>query len=190
MLEAFDTASARPARSLLAATALSDAAAARLDPSMNVRRFIDRLLADQLPSDALAVIARVLPVPLLVAWGCECVKAGITGAGAAFEAERAAVALAEQCLKDPTDQNRQLCLEFAERGRRATAGAWLAMAAAWADGNLAPPGSGATVTAPPEAVSDTIVAALYLSAAGAAGRLTSYAQRALVTFGARTPAAS
>jgi hypothetical protein len=194
MLDALDPASTRLAKAFAASLSLSDAAAARLDGGLNVRRFIDRLLAERLPGDALAVIARTLPVPLLVAWCCECVRAGLDGGAPALAAERAAVALAEQCLREPTDANRQLCLEFAARGRRATAGAWLAMAAAWADGNLTAPGSPAAVAAPHEAIADTVLAALQLAAAGAGAeaptRLSSYAQRALAAFGPRPASAS
>jgi hypothetical protein len=190
MLEAFDPSSSPPAKPFVASLDLSEAAVGRLESGLTVRRYLDRLMTDNLGSDAIVVIARALPVQFVVAWGCECVRAGLGGTGAAVEAERAAVTLAEQCLREPTDENRQLCLEFAERGRRATAGAWLATAAAWAEGYLTPPGSPSKVEAPPHAVGEAVVAALKMSAvsAGAAApaRLSAYAARALSIFGPRS----
>ena len=189
MNEVFDPSASVQARPHVAALALSDDAMARLESGQNVRAFLDRLIADGLAADALLIIARALPVQLLVAWCCECVRSSLEGAGAPIEAERAAVALAEQCLKDPSDENRQLCLEFAEHGKRATAGAWLTTAAGWADGVLTPPDSPVKVPAPPQAVADAAVVALRLAALRGKGapatRLSSYAQRALALFGPR-----
>ena len=189
MLQALDPGSSSLAKPFVAPLTLTDAATAHLDSSVNVRRYLDRLLAAGLAGDVVVIIARALPAQLAVAWCCECVRTGLEGTGPANEAERAAVALAEQCLQEPTDEIRQLCLEFAERAGRRTAGAWLATAAAWADGALSPPGVETKVPAPPEAVAAAVVAALKLGAARAgaqeAARLNSYARRALDVFGPR-----
>jgi hypothetical protein len=189
MLEALDPGSTSPAKSFVASLTLSDDAMAQLDAAANVRRYLDRLLAAGLAGDALVIIARALPPQLAVAWCCECVRAGLEGLGAANEAERAAVALAEQCQQEPSDEIRQLCLEFAERAQRRTAGAWLVTATAWVDGHLSPPGAATKVPAPPEAIAAAVVAALKLAAARAgaeeAERLNTYARRALALFGPR-----
>src|SRR5450631_2550953 len=189
MLEALDPGSTSLAKPFVASLSLSDDAMAQLDAAANVRHYLDRLLAAGLAGDVLVIIARALPAQLAVAWCCECVRTGLAGAGAANEAERAAVALAEQCQQEPSDALRQLCLEFAERARRRTAGAWLVTAAAWADGHLSPPGAATKVPAPPEAIAAAVVAALKLAAARAgaeeAARLNAYAKRALALFGPR-----
>jgi hypothetical protein len=189
MLQALDPGSSSLAKPFVAPLTLTDAATAHLDSSVNVRRYLDRLLAAGLAGDVVVIIARALPAQLAVAWCCECVRTGLEGTGPANEAERAAVALAEQCLQEPTDEIRQLCLEFAERAGRRTAGAWLVTAAAWADGALSPPGVETKVPAPPEAVAAAVVAALKLGAARAGAqetaRLNSYARRALDVFGPR-----
>jgi hypothetical protein len=189
MLEALDPDSTSLAKPFVASLTLTDAATAQLDGRANVRRYLDRLLAAGLSGDALVVIVRALPVQLAVAWCCECVRSGLKGTGPANEAERAAVALAEQCLQEPNDDIRQLCLEFAERAHRRTAGAWLVTAAAWADGHLTPPGVETKVPAPPEAVAAAVIATLRLAAAHAgaeeAPRLNAYATRALAVFGPR-----
>jgi hypothetical protein len=189
MLEAFDPSSSPPAKPFVASLDLSEAAVRRLESGLNVRRYLDRLLKEGLAADAIMVIARALPVQFVVAWGCECVRTGLEGTGPAVETERAAVTLAEQCLREPTDDNRQLCLEFAERGRRATAGTWLATAAAWVEGYLTRPGSASKVEAPAHVVGEAVVAALKMSAAragpAAPERLAGYATRALTLFGPR-----
>ncbi|HLZ96916.1 MAG TPA: hypothetical protein VKP66_03165 [Steroidobacteraceae bacterium] len=189
MLEALDPGSTSLAKPFVASLNLSDDAMAHLDSRANVRRYLDSLLAAGLAGDVLVIIARALPAGLAVAWCSECVRGGLEGSGAAVEAERAAVALAQQCQQEPNDEIRQLCLEFAERAQRRTAGAWLVTAAAWADGHLSPPGAATKIPAPPEAVAAAVVAALKLAAARAgteeAARLNTYAKRALALFGPR-----
>lgn len=194
MLEALDPASGQLAKPFVATLGLSAEAAQRLDAGSNVRGYVERLIADGLPADALAVIARTLPAQYLVAWCCECIRASLGSAvpppgaeRAALEAERTALALAEQCLRQPNDANRQLCTEFAERARHAAPGAWLAAAAAWSEGSLAPPGV-PPIPAPREAVADAVLAALKMTAGRASGgarpRLEFFASRALAVFGA------
>ena len=189
MLEALDPGSNSLAKPFVDSLTLSDDAVAHLDGGVNVRRYVDRLLEAGLAGDVVVIIARALPGQLAVAWCCECVRTGLESSGPANEAERAAVALAEQCMQEPSDEIRQLCLEFAERARRRTAGAWLVTAAAWADGALSPPGAATKVPAPPEATAAAVVAALKLAAARAgaeeAQRLNTYARRALDVFGPR-----
>ncbi len=186
MLEPFDPTSAKPAKGLVTAKGLSDAALTRLDAATNLRGYIERLLAEGLPADALKVIVQALPAQYVVAWCCECVRNSLDGNGAAIEADRAGVRLAEQCLRDPSESNRQLCLDYAQAGRYGSPGAWLATAAAWAEGSLSPI-SGAPVPAPHRAVSDAVIAALKMAAARAGAdrepRLTAYATRALIVFG-------
>lgn len=189
MLDAFDPGSRGFARSFVSSVDLSDAALARLESGQNVRRYLDRLVAEGLSLDALVIIARALPAQLVVAWGCECLRQCLEGSGPAVEAERAGVALAEQCLKDPSDENRQLCLEFAAAARHLTACAWIATAAAWADGSLTPKGAPVKVEAPAKAVGEAVVAALRLAANRGGrdpySRLAAFATRALTLFGPR-----
>src|ERR1043165_9381358 len=124
MLEALDPASKTAAKSFVSSLELSDAARSRLESGQNVRRYIDKLVGEGLAADGLVVIARALPPQLAVAWGLECTRVGLEGSGTVIEAERAGIALAEQCLKDPSEDNRQLCLEFGDRARRPTSSGW------------------------------------------------------------------
>jgi len=194
MLEAFDPDARELAKSFVCSVDLSDAALARLQSGQNVRGYLDRLVADGLALDALVIIARSLPAQLAAAWGCECLRRSLEGSGPAVEAERAGVTLAEQCLKEPTDENRQLCMEFAEGARRQSASAWLATAVAWADGPLTPKSAPVKVYAPARAVGEAVVAALRLAAIrggeDATACLTSFATRALALFGPRIPRSS
>jgi hypothetical protein len=194
MLEAFDPASKASAKTFVSSLELSDAARGCLEGGQNVRRYLDRLVGEGLAADGLVVIARALPAQLAVAWGCECVRLGLEGAGPVIDAERAGIALAEQCLKDPSEDNRQLCLQFAEGARRLTASSWMATAAAWADGPLTPPSVPVKVDAPPQAVGEAVVAALKLSALrtgkNPTERLATFATRALTLFGPRPPRTS
>lgn len=186
MLEQFDPTSVKPAKGLVAARGLSEAALERLDAATNLRRYVDGLLAEGLAADALTVIVHALPTQYVVAWCCECVRNSLDGSGAKVEVDHAGVKLAEQCLRDPSDANRQLCLDYAQAGRYASPGAWVATAAAWAEGSLAPPGA-PSVPAPRQAVGEAVIAALKMVAArgGAARqpRLKAYATRALSIFG-------
>ena len=108
MLEAFDPTYNKPVPAFVASLDLSEAARARLEGATSVRRYVERLAAEGCAVDALAVIAHGLPTQYLVAWCCECVRNSLDSAGAQLEAERAAIALAEQCLRHPTDDNREL----------------------------------------------------------------------------------
>jgi hypothetical protein len=187
MLEAFDPTYNKPVQTFVASLDLSEAARARLDGATSVRRYVERLAVEGCAVDALTVIAHGLPTQYLAAWCCECVRNSLDSAGTQLEAERAAIALAEQCLRHPTDDNRELCLEFAERAKHRSAGAWLTTAAAWVVGSLAPRGS-PHVPAPDTAIAAAVLAALQFAAArypGAARqeRLKAYAERALVVFG-------
>ena len=82
----------------------------------------------------------------------------------ADEREREAIRIVETWLADPSEQNRHAALEFAESGGFATAGCWVAAAAGWSGGSLAP--KGYTEIPPPDAVTGHAVhGSLHLAAA-------------------------
>lgn len=188
MIEALDPASSRAAGPEIAGLELSDEAMERFDARANVRTTVDRLLADGFAQDAVAVVARVLPSQYLVAWGCECIRQGTRPGSPLTDPDQAGLALAEQCIRHPTEENWRMCMDFAERSDYAIAGAWIAAAAAWVEGSLAPAGV-AAVRAPASAVSEAVLAALTMIAAGG-GRagtevFANWADRALAVFGTR-----
>jgi hypothetical protein len=191
MLPCLDPANPTPAAALLPADWLEEATYARFAGQGNIRHWIDELLAAGEPDDALRLIARVLPRKYALAWACEVLKGLIaTGSGDSFEVERAGVALAERWLKDPSETNRRAALDFAERAAFKQPGAWLAAAAGWADGSLAPAGPEFTDVAPPDSLAGEAACAAILTAgwrapAQRAALMQAAAVRALETFGSQ-----
>lgn len=94
---------------------------------------VNVLLDAGLESDALKLLARLLPKRFVVAWVCQCAR----GEELPMEA-RAGASLAEKWARDPTEENRRAAFEFASAGGRKTLGAWIAATAGWAGGSLGP----------------------------------------------------
>lgn len=184
MLSALDARSTTSCSALAGIRLLSDEARRRLDPERNVRGFLDDLLRDGLVSDCLDVIAHLLPKRYAIAWGCECLQASVA-AGDAGAVERSALAAAQRWLKDPTEENRRAAQDLAERLDYDTPGAWLAAAAGWSGGSLAP-AELPEVAPPPTLCGEAVAAALKLAAAADAGRyrerLREFVSRALQAF--------
>jgi hypothetical protein len=185
MVTTFDPASQTSASSLTQRLALSGDARAVLEGGANVRRCLDELLERGLPADALAVVARTLPKRYVVAWACECFKGVLASRPSASDVDRAGLALAQQWLSDPTEDNRRAALEFAESGEFSSAGAWIAASAGWNGGSLLP--RGYDPVPPPEHLpAEAAVAALCLAASAGpdyAATLGSFITRALQIFG-------
>lgn len=163
---------------------LSDEARGRLDQSLNVRTYLDRLLGEALAADGVSIIARMLPRKYAIAWACDCFEAAAAGQEL-DPIERSGLSAAKRWLTDPTEDHRRAAMDLAERLGYATPGAWLAAAAGWAEGSLAPPDVNAVP--PPETLAgDAVAAALKLLAAADtehfAARLEQYARRALEMF--------
>lgn len=184
MLSALEPDSRHSCMMLASLGGLSDEARERLDESLNVRSYLERLLGDALPADGVTVIARMLPRKYAVAWACDCFEA----AAADQELdpiERSGLSAAKRWLADPSEEHRRAAMDLAERLAYATPGAWLAAAAGWAEGSLAPPDVAAVP--PPETLAgEAVAAALKLLAASDsdhfAARLEQYSRRALDTF--------
>lgn len=185
MVTAFDPASPVSASSLTKRLALSRDARAVLAGGGNVRRCLDELLQRGLPADALAVLARALPKRYVVAWACDCIKAVIAGDPTSSDVDRAGLALTQQWLAEPTEENRRSAMDFAEAGEFGSPGAWLAASAAWNGGSLLP--RGYDPIAPPDHLpAEAAVAALRLAASRGkdyAGTIDSFIARALKIFG-------
>ena len=185
MVAAFDPTTEISAASVVQRFALSDDALALLesDGGVNVRHFLEQLLGSGLPADALMLVARVLPKRYVVAWACDCFKTAL--AEGASDIDRAGLALAQQWLSEPSEDNRRAALDFAERGELGTPGAWIAASAGWNGGSLLPRGYDAIV--PPDHLpAEAAVAALRLAAARSpnyAAALNGFVTRAIQIFG-------
>ena len=184
MVTAFDPTSQISASSLSQRLALSGDALSVVAGGANVRRCLDELLDRGLPADALMLVARVLPKRYVVAWACECFRSVLIGMPGANPADRAGLALAQQWLADPAEENRRAALDFAEQGEFGTPGAWLAASAGWNGGSLAPRGYD-PIPPPDHLPAEAAVAALRLAASQGpdyAGLLKAFVLRALQIF--------
>jgi hypothetical protein len=184
MLAALEPDSKHSCTMLAALEGLSAEARAKLDATINVRAYLEGLLNDGLPADGVAVVARLLPRKYAIAWGCECFESATAGREI-DPIERSGLAAAKRWLADPTEEHRRAAMDLADRLGYGTPGAWLAAAAGWAEGSLAPPDVAAV--APPETLAgDAVAAALKLLAAADIDafsmHLATYVRRALDTF--------
>lgn len=187
MVAAFDPTTEVSAYSVVQRWALSDDARVLLKAAAgaNVRRFLEQLMGSGLPADALALVARVLPKRYVVAWACDCFKTALADVPEASDVDRAGLALAQQWLSEPSEDNRRAALDFAERGEFGTPGAWIAASAGWNGGSLLP--RGYDPVAPPDHLpAEAAIAALRLTAARSAnyaGAINSFVTRAIQIFG-------
>ncbi|AIF48226.1 DUF6931 family protein [Dyella japonica] len=112
---------------------LSPDAVARLHAEMTPQSAVRELLDAGMTTDALKLLARLLPKRYAVAWLCQCAR------GQALDGEAlAGASLAEKWVRDPSEGNRRAAFEFATTGGYQSLGAWLAASAGWAGGSLAP----------------------------------------------------
>lgn len=185
MLKALDADSEISCGVLASQGELSDEARSLLDPSINVRGFLDLLSRQGLAEDAVRVLTQVLPRQYAVAWGCECWQAVRAGTDP-DPSDRSALAAALRWLKEPTEENRLAAVELADRLAFRSAAAWLAAAAGWSGGSMLPAGQ-PEVPAPPTLSGDAVRSALFLAAAedpdNFDARLAEFVDRALATFG-------
>jgi hypothetical protein len=184
MLQALDPHSRTSAEVLQSLGKLSDAARERLDPTMNVRGYIDRLCAEGLYGDVIDVLTHLLPKQYSVAWGCECLQ-GLPQQLEADPSQRAALAVAQRWLADPSEDNRRAAVELSDRLGLKGAGAWLAAAAGWTSGSMLPAGQ-PEVPVTPTLTGDAVGAALRMAAVAEPmqfeAHLQSFVQRALSAF--------
>jgi hypothetical protein len=188
MLTRLDPNDSTPATDVVPADWLEDPVYSGFARTGNVRQWIDTLMASGHADEALRLMARVLPKPYALAWGCGCLRSILEEKSADDgAADRIGLGLAERCLKSPTEEHRRFAIEFAEHDGFKSAGGWIAAATGWSDGSLAP--AGMDPVTPPDTLTGEMVAAALLVAtfvepAQQATRLQAMVNRALVTFGA------
>ncbi|KRE88298.1 hypothetical protein ASG87_06690 [Frateuria sp. Soil773] len=112
---------------------LSEPAGARLRPDMTAQAAVQALVEAGQVQDALKLLARLLPKRYAVAWLCQCARDQPLS-----REDRAGAALAEAWVREPNESNRRAAYEFANAGAYRSLGAWLAAAAGWSGGSLAP----------------------------------------------------
>lgn len=138
---------------------LSAPGSARLRAEMTPHVAIQDLLDAGQPQDALKLLARLLPKRYAVAWLCQCAS------GQPFTHEdRMGASLAEQWVREPSESNRRAAFEFAHAGGYKSLGTWIAAAAGWSGGSLAPAAQEMPVPPPEHLTARATVAAINLMA--------------------------
>ena len=139
---------------------LSPPANALLRAEMTPQAAVQHLLAAGEAQDALKLLARLLPKRYAVAWLCQCARdQPLT------QEDRAGASLAEQWVRDSSESNRRAAFEFANAGGYKSVGAWIAAAAGWSSGSLAPAAQETPVPPADHLTARATVAAINLMAA-------------------------
>jgi hypothetical protein len=139
---------------------LSAPASARLRADMAPQAAVQALLDAGEASEALKLLARLLPKRYAVAWLCQCAR----DQPLSLE-DKAGASLAEKWVRDPNEDNRRAAFEFANAGGYRSLGAWLAAAAGWSGGSLAPAAQQTPVPPPEHLTARAAVASINLMAA-------------------------
>jgi hypothetical protein len=101
------------------------------EPSLS---FLSRMLNEPSLKPGLAYCAYLLPRREAVWWGCQCLRQLET----LKPADTAGIAIAEDWVRDPTEEHRQLALRRAETMDKVAATTWILFATGWAGGVLSP----------------------------------------------------
>ena len=184
MLPILDPASTTSPTALAQPVALSDAARALIEDAPNLHGLLAQLNAAGLHLDAARLRRRALPKRYAVAWVCECFRKDAERTPFS-EPEGETIGIVERWIAEGSEEARTAARERAEASNYDTATGWLAAAAAWSGGSLAPPGY--TAVPPGEQLTgDACFAALCLLAARDpavfATRLRGWLERAIKVF--------
>lgn len=122
--------------------------------------FCRMLLAGKIPEEAVTFCAYLLPRRVAVWWGHQCLS---HLPDTLDEQDRAMLQLAEDWVRDPEEDRRYAALEHAMASEMKTPGVWIALAAGWSGGSLAPRGLSPVTPQPfltPRAVNAGVLGAL------------------------------
>ena len=139
---------------------LSEQANALLTPEMTAQSAVQALVAAGQVQDALKLLARMLPKRYAVAWLCQCARDQVLD-----PEDKAGASLAERWVREPNESNRRAAFEFANAGGYKSAGAWVAAAAGWSGGSLAPATQETAVPPPDHLTACAVVAGINMLAA-------------------------
>lgn len=139
---------------------VSESASSVVKHDMTAQMAVQALVETGQVQDALKLLARLLPKRYAVAWLCQCAR------DQALDAEdKAGASLAERWVREPNESNRRAAFEFANAGGYKSAGAWVAAAAGWSGGSLAPASQETPVPPPDHLTACAVVAAINMLAA-------------------------
>lgn len=108
-----------------------------LTPEQTPEQFLKALIADNQYYSAIVFLAHALPKRESVWWACICTKATVTDKTSKDNLE--ALKSAEQWVYSPTEDNRRLAENLAEKTEYITPASWTAMAAFWSGGSVTGP---------------------------------------------------
>jgi uncharacterized protein DUF6931 len=94
--------------------------------------FLNRLVAQGKPDQALEVFAYLLPRREAVWWGCASVRKLL---GERLPSDVTGLAAAEAWVQEPSEESRQRALEIGDKAPSHEPLTWLAWAAGWSSGN-------------------------------------------------------
>jgi hypothetical protein len=95
--------------------------------------FVNRLVAQEKPDEALEVFAYLLPRREAVWWGCASVRRLL---GGRLPSDTTRLAAAEAWVQDPSEENRLAALELGNSAPDKEPLTWLAWAAGWSSGTF------------------------------------------------------
>jgi uncharacterized protein DUF6931/FHA domain-containing protein len=125
---------------------LSDASKAMLVDDIPVPQFVELLASREQFLDALRVVAHAVSKRSAVDWACRCVRA-VAGDDLS-PADAAAVTAAEAWVAEPDEDRRRKAQAAAEAAGNSTPASWVATAAFWSSGSMAPPAAPVVPPAP------------------------------------------
>jgi hypothetical protein len=115
-----------------------DEAKKLLEENLTVLAFLQLLMKQQLWEDAANILAHAISKREAVWWACRCARSVSASNAPAAIAE--ALKVAEQWVKDPSEENRRPAEEAAMAAGFGTPAGCAAVAAFWSGGSLAPAG--------------------------------------------------
>ena len=121
--------------------------------------YLRDLVTSPTPEDAVTFCAYLLPRRVAVWWGHQCLinlPEGLTGQ------DKGLLAAAEDWVREPEEDRRYAALDAGMAAQVKTPGAWIALAAGWSGGSMAP--SGMAPVVPPPFLTARAVNAAILSA--------------------------
>jgi hypothetical protein len=148
------------ARILCEPVDLTDSARQLMDDSIEILPYIDNLTAAELFPDAIRAVIAWLGKRKAIGWGADCIA---MACGDRLETQAELLTVVRTWVESPTEDNRRLTVAAADSTDAKLPASWLARAAGWSGGSLAPPEL--PVVPPAEQLtSKTLLAALLLAA--------------------------
>jgi pSer/pThr/pTyr-binding forkhead associated (FHA) protein len=142
---------------------LDDTAKALLDPQVSAVDYVDRLAAEGHFIPAVQFWSAVLPTTYGVQWASRCVRQVM--ADELGKSDRQALDMAERWAMEPNEDNRRAAEAAAQKTNFETPAAWVALAAFWSGGSIAPADL-PEVPPQPGMAAKAIAGALMLAATG------------------------